>query len=121
MIAQPPLSATFAALGDATRLAIVQRLLAEGDCTVGEIAARCPISMPAVSRHLKVLERAGLIERRVSRQWRVCRARPEALKEVAGWVEQHRAFWSGALDRLDRLMARHELAERKKRGDRDER
>jgi len=109
-----PLSETFAALGDATRLAIVQRLLAEGDCTVSEIAARCPMSMPAVSRHLKVLERAGLIERRASRQWRVCRARPEALDRMAGWVEQQRAFWSQALDRLDRLMAEEEATDGKK-------
>ena len=111
MTATPPLSETFAALGDATRRAIVQQLLGQGECSVGEIAARHPISMPAVSRHLKVLERAGLIERRASRQWRVCRVRPEALRQVAGWVEEHRAFWTQALDRLDRLKGEQESAE----------
>lgn len=111
----PPLVEAFAALGDATRFAIVQRLLEEGECSVGDIAAHCPISMPAVSRHLKVLEQAGLIERRVVRQWRFCRARPEAFDQMAGWVERHRAFWNQALDRLDRLMAGEETEGKKGR------
>lgn len=98
------IATTFAALGDPTRLAIVERLLEAGECTVSEIAAPFPVSMPAISRHLKVLEQAGLVERRVARQWRVCRLRPDALKQVGDWIETHRVFWSGSLERLDRLM-----------------
>ncbi|HXK54928.1 MAG TPA: metalloregulator ArsR/SmtB family transcription factor [Hyphomicrobiales bacterium] len=103
---QPNLATTFAALGDPTRLAILQRLLAEGERTVGEIAKDCPMSLPAVSRHIQVLEKAGLIERRVRRQWRVCRARPQALEMVADWVEVQRAFWTASLDRLDEMLTR---------------
>jgi DNA-binding transcriptional ArsR family regulator len=92
----------FAALSDPHRLAMVERLIAEGDKTVGELAAPFAISSPAISRHIAVLEEAGLIERRVERQWRVCRARPEALQEVESWVEQQRRFWSAAMQRLER-------------------
>lgn len=101
---------TFAALGDPTRLAIVEQLLDEGECAVGDIASRFPISMPAVSRHLKVLERAGLIDRRADRQFRYCRVNLAALARMDGWVERHRAFWSGAFARLDRLMKEKEQA-----------
>jgi len=99
-----PLPAVFGALADPTRLAIVERLLSEGERTAGEIAAPFAMSKPAVSKHLKVLEDAGLIERRVDRQWRVCRARPEAIKSIDDWMNRYRAFWEVSLDRLGRLI-----------------
>jgi DNA-binding transcriptional ArsR family regulator len=94
------LSETFAALGDPTRLAIVARL-AEGDATVKELAAPFPISMPAISRHLKVLERAGLIARGRTAQLRPSRLQGAALKEVADWVAEYRSHWDESFDRLD--------------------
>ncbi|MDQ4060826.1 MAG: metalloregulator ArsR/SmtB family transcription factor [Pseudomonadota bacterium] len=100
----PPLAPLFAALADPTRLAIVERLLAEGERTVGELAAPFALSTPVVSRHLKALREAGLIETEVRRQWRVCRVRPEALAVIDDWLGRHRAFWSGSLDRLERLI-----------------
>jgi DNA-binding transcriptional ArsR family regulator len=93
------LSATFAALADPTRRAILERL-AQGETTVGELAQPFAISAPAISRHLRVLESAGLIERRVEAQWRPCCLRGEALREAAGWLERYRAFWEESLDRL---------------------
>src|SRR5215831_10114403 len=99
------LDAVFAALSDPTRRAIVERLAGGLELTVGDIAAPFDISSPAISRHLGVLERAGLIERRVDRQWRKIRARPEALLAVDGWVGQQRRFWTAALDRLEALAA----------------
>lgn len=93
------LSATFAALADPTRRAILARLV-KGDASVGELAAPFAISLPAVSKHLRVLERAALIERRVDAQWRVCHLRAEPLREVGDWVEHYRQFWEGGLDRL---------------------
>jgi DNA-binding transcriptional ArsR family regulator len=93
------IGATFAALADPTRRAIVARL-ARGDATVGELAAPFPISLPAISRHLRVLEDARLIERRVDAQWRRCRLRPEALREAARWIDDYRACWEGGLERL---------------------
>ena len=98
------LSNVFGALADPTRLAIVERLLNEGERTVGEIAEPFDMSMPAVSKHLGVLERAGVIERRVVRQWRVCRIRPEALRTIDEWVEHYRSFWDASLDRLAKLI-----------------
>lgn len=98
------LPAVFGALADPTRLAIVERLLSEGECTAGEIAEPFAMSKPAVSKHLKVLEDAGLIERRVDRQWRVCRARPEAIRTIDGWMNRYRAFWEVSLDRLGKLI-----------------
>jgi DNA-binding transcriptional ArsR family regulator len=95
------LSSVFAALSDPHRRAIVERLIAEGDKTVGELAAPFDISAPAISRHLAVLQSAGLIERRVERQWRVCHARPEALQALEDWVGRQRRFWSAALKRLE--------------------
>ena len=94
------LSLTLAALADPTRRAILARL-AEGEATVGELAAPFAMSLPAVSRHLKVLERAGLIARGREAQWRPCRLAPEPLGEVAGWLESYRRFWEASLDRLD--------------------
>jgi DNA-binding transcriptional ArsR family regulator len=104
----------FGALADPTRLAIVERLLAEGEHSAGEIAQPFAISKPAISKHLKVLEEAGLIERRVEKQWRVCRVRPEAIRAVDDWMERYRTFWEGAFERLDRLLAE---AERKETND----
>ena len=101
----PDLPALFGALADPHRLTIVETLAAEGEKTVGELCAPFEISAPAISRHLAVLESAGVIERRVNRQWRVCRIRPEALTAVEGWVETQRRFWNASLDRLERMLA----------------
>ena len=95
------LSETFAALGDPTRLAILERL-AEGDATVTELAVPFPVSLPAISRHLKVLERAGLITRGRAAQSRPSRLRVEALDEATTWLRARRELWDGRLDRLDR-------------------
>jgi DNA-binding transcriptional ArsR family regulator len=94
------LDSTYAALSDPTRRAILARL-ARGDATVGEIAAPFPISGPAISRHLKVLEQADLIARTRRGQQLVCRLNPQGLKSAQDWLEEMRAFWDGALDRLD--------------------
>jgi len=102
----PAVTDVFGALADPTRLAIVERLLKEGERSAGEIAAPFAISKPAISKHLRVLEDAGLIERRIDRQWRVCRVRPEAIRVIDDWMEQYRAFWDGSFDRLERLLAK---------------
>lgn len=94
------LSTTFAALADPTRRAILARL-ASGECSVTEIAEPFEISLPAVSKHLRVLEKAGLIARRREAQWRPCRIEAAPLKEVADWAERYRAIWEHRLDRLD--------------------
>jgi len=101
---QQQLSTVFGALADPTRLAIVERLLSEGERTVGEIADPFEMSMPAISKHLGVLEKAGVIERRVERQWRVCRIRPEALRSIDEWMEHYRSFWEASFDRLAKLI-----------------
>jgi DNA-binding transcriptional ArsR family regulator len=93
------LSTTLSALADPTRRAILARL-AGGEATVGELAQPFAMSLPAVSKHLKVLERAGLIARGRAAQWRPCRLEPEPLREVAGWVDDYRRFWDASLDRL---------------------
>jgi DNA-binding transcriptional ArsR family regulator len=109
-----PLSATFAALADPTRRAILARL-ALGETTVNELAEPFDISLPAVSKHLKVLERAGLIARGREAQWRPCRIEPEALKSVNEWLEEYRRLWEHRLDRLEDYL--HQLqAKDKKRG-----
>jgi DNA-binding transcriptional ArsR family regulator len=95
------LTETFAALGDPTRLAILERL-AEGDATVNELAAPFSVSLPAISRHLKVLERAGLITRGRTAQSRPSSLRVEALKEATMWMNARRELWEGRMDRLDR-------------------
>ena len=102
---RPSLENVFSALGDPTRRAIVERLLARGELSVGDIAAPFTISMPAISRHLQVLERAGLIERRIERQWRLIRVRHEALASVEAWVAKQRVHWNEALDRLEAIVA----------------
>jgi DNA-binding transcriptional ArsR family regulator len=93
----------FGALADPTRLAIIERLLSEGERTAGEIAEPFAMSKPAISKHLRVLQLAGLIERRVEKQWRLCRVRPEAIRTVDEWMQRYRAFWEGSFDRLERL------------------
>jgi len=94
------LSATFAALADPTRRAILARL-ALGESSVSDLAEPFDISLPAVSKHLKVLERAGLIARTREAQWRPCRIEPQALKGVDDWLEDYRRLWNERLDRLD--------------------
>jgi DNA-binding transcriptional ArsR family regulator len=94
------LSTTFAALADPTRRAILARL-ASGQASVTDIAEPFEMSMPAVSKHLKVLERAGLIARGREAQWRPCRLQAGPLKEVADWAEGYRRFWAESFDRLD--------------------
>jgi len=95
------LTETFAALGDPTRLAILERL-AEGDATVKELAEPFSVSLPAISRHLKVLERAGLITRARTAQSRPSSLRVDALKEATMWINARRELWEGRMDRLDR-------------------
>jgi DNA-binding transcriptional ArsR family regulator len=95
----------FAALADPTRRAIVERLVAAGELSVGEVAAPFAISGPAITRHLQVLELAGLIERRVERPWRYVRVRADALRPVESWVSRQRRHWTAALDRLEALAA----------------
>ena len=99
----PKLDQTFSALADPTRRAILARL-ARGDAAVGELAKPFAISLPAVSSHLRVLEEAQLIERRVNAQWRVCRLRPQQLREAADWFDDYRRFWEESLDRLAEVL-----------------
>src|SRR5438309_10043133 len=97
------LSTTFAALADPTRRAILARLTS-GETSVGDLAEPFDMSLPAVSKHLKVLERAGLITRGREAQWRPCRLAVAPLKEVADWITPYRAFWEESFDRLDELL-----------------
>lgn len=94
------LSRTFAALADPTRRALLARLSA-GEMSVTELAAPFDMSLPAVSKHLRVLERTGLIERSRAAQWRPCRLQAAPLKEAASWLEDYRRFWEESFDRLD--------------------
>jgi DNA-binding transcriptional ArsR family regulator len=97
------LSTTFAALADPTRRAILARLAA-GECSVSELARPFDMSMPAVSKHLRVLEQAGLISRRHEAQWRWCRIEAAPLQAVASWAEHYRRLWERRLDRLDQYL-----------------
>jgi DNA-binding transcriptional ArsR family regulator len=97
------LDRTFAALADPTRRAILGRL-ASGEASVGELAAPFEISLPAISKHLKVLERAGLIARTRERQWRPARLEAGPLRDVAEWIERYREFWEESYDRLDEYL-----------------
>ena len=97
------LSVTFAALGDPTRRAILERLAA-GEATVNELAEPFPITLQAVSKHLRVLERAGLIERGREAQLRPSRLRAQALGDAARWLERYRSFWTDSFDDLDRRL-----------------
>jgi DNA-binding transcriptional ArsR family regulator len=94
------LSLTFAALADPTRRAILARL-ASGEASVTDLAAPFKMTMPAITKHLKVLERAGLISRTRQAQWRPCRIEAQSLKEISDWVENYRRFWEQSFDRLD--------------------
>jgi DNA-binding transcriptional ArsR family regulator len=106
------LSTTYAALADPTRRAILARLAA-GEATVGELAEPFAMSLPAVSKHLKVLERAGLIARRRQAQWRPCRLEAGPLKDAAQWLDHYRRFWDESLDRLDDYLAELQSGDRK--------
>ena len=99
-----PLSSTFSALADPTRRAILARL-SQGEASVNELAEPFDMSLPAVSKHLKVLEKAGLITRSRSAQWRPCKLEAGPLEEVWGWVEAYRRFWEQSFDRLDEYLA----------------
>ena len=105
------LSKVFAALADPTRRDIVARLAA-GDATVGELAEPYDVTVQAVSKHLKVLERAGLIVRGRAAQWRPCRLEPAALKDVDDWIEQYRKFWEQSFDRLDAYLRELQATEK---------
>ena len=107
------LSVTLSALADPTRRAILARL-ARGEATVNEIAKPFDISLPAVSRHLKVLEAAGLISRGREAQWRPCRLEPRALKAVDNWLSRYRRFWTQSFDKMDAYLAELKAKEKRK-------
>lgn len=111
------LSTTFAALADPTRRAILARL-ASRELSVTEIAEPFAMSLPAVSKHLKVLERAGLIARGRDAQWRPCRLEARPLKDVAEWVEHYRRFWGASFDRLDDYLREMQKQKEEKRNGR---
>ena len=100
-----PLSATFAALADPTRRAILARV-STGETSVGELAAPFDMSLPAVSKHLKVLERAGLIVRGREAQWRPCKLQADPLKDAASWINEYRHHWENRLDALDEYLGK---------------
>ncbi len=108
-----PLSAKFAALADPTRRAILARL-AQGDASVNDLAAPFAMSLPAVSKHLKVLERAGLISRGREAQWRPCRLEAKALMPIDDWLAQYRAQWEASFDRLDAYLKSTQPLEKKR-------
>ena len=112
------LSSTFAALADPTRRAILARL-ATGECSVTDLAEPFDMSMPAVSKHLRVLEKAGLIARRREAQWRPCRLEAAPIREVAQWAERYRAIWEQRFDRLEAYL--HELKDKEKKHGRKQR
>ena len=108
-----PLSMTLAALADPTRRAILARL-SKGEATVNELAEPFDMALPSISRHLKVLEGAGLITRGRQAQWRPCKLESGPLKQVDGWLERYRKHWSGSFDKMDALLA--ELTRAPKKG-----
>src|SRR3954447_5337445 len=108
------LSTIFSALADPTRRAILARLT-DGEASVTDLAEPFQMSMPAVSKHLKVLERAGLIARGREAQWRPCRLNASPLKEAASWIEEYRRFWMPYIDALERHLDRMKLAEQAKK------
>jgi len=112
------LTATFAALADPTRRAILARL-SSGDASVTQLAAPFDISLPAVSKHLKVLERAHLIVRSRDAQWRPCQLQAQPLKDVADWVDHYREFWTTSFDRLDDYL--HQLKQKENKHARQQR
>lgn len=101
--ASDPMSVTLSALADPTRRAILARL-AGGEASVGELAAPFDISLPAISRHLKVLEEAGLVSRSRNAQWRPVQLQAAPLRDVAAWIEEYRRFWDEGFDKLDALI-----------------
>jgi DNA-binding transcriptional ArsR family regulator len=107
------LSVTLSALADPTRRAILARL-AKGETTVNEIAKPFDISLPAVSRHLKVLEAAGLISRGREAQWRPCRLETQSLKAVDNWLSRYRRFWTESFDKMDAYLAELKAKEKRK-------
>jgi DNA-binding transcriptional ArsR family regulator len=111
-MATDQLSTTFAALADPTRRAILARLVT-GECSVTELAEPFEMSLPAVSKHLQVLERAGLIVRGREAQWRPCRLEAGPIKEVAEWAERYRAIWEQRLDRLETYLQQLKAKEKK--------
>jgi DNA-binding transcriptional ArsR family regulator len=108
-----PLSTTFAALADPTRRAILARL-AVGESSVNQLAEPFDISLPAISRHLKVLENAGLITRGRDAQWRPCKLNPDRLKTVDDWLDDYRRFWEESFDRLDEYLQKLKANRNKK-------
>jgi DNA-binding transcriptional ArsR family regulator len=106
------LNATFAALADPTRRAILARL-ASGETSVSELAEPFAMSMPAISKHLKVLQRAGLIERGREAQWRPCRLAPAPLKDASDWLDSYRRFWEESFDRLEDFLRELQKKEKK--------
>jgi DNA-binding transcriptional ArsR family regulator len=112
MVNSDPLTATFAALADPTRRAILARLTSS-DATVTELARPFDISMPAISKHLKVLEHAGLIARSRDAQWRPCHLDAAPLKKIADWVDHYRRFWEDSFDRLDEYLTELKSKEKK--------
>ena len=117
-MATDSLSTIFAALADPTRRAILARLVS-GEASVTDLAEPFEMSMPAITKHLKVLERAGLIARGRDAQWRPCRLEASPLKEVADWLEHYRAFWEQSFDRLEDYLL--ELKQKEKKNDRKQR
>ena len=115
--AADPLTTTFAALADPTRRAILGRL-SRGEATVSELAAPFDLSLPAISKHLKVLQRAGLIEQGRQAQWRPCRLKPEPLRDASAWIGQYRRYWEEGFDRLDEYL--RELQAKEKEEERDD-
>ncbi len=107
------LSVTFAALADPTRRAILERLV-KGEASVGELAAPFAMSLPAISKHLKVLENAGLIARGRDEQWRPCLLTAGPLKDAVDWLEHYRPFWEQSFDRLDAYLRKIQRKEKKR-------
>lgn len=99
---------TFAALSDQTRLAVVERLMKQGELAAGDLVAQANMTAPAVSRHLKILREAGIIQQRVDGTKRFYSVQPEALKSISDWTISHRSFWEAGLDRLDALLAQEQ-------------
>ena len=103
-----PLPEIFAALSDPTRFAIIEQLLTEKTMTIGDLSQPFDMSAPAISRHIKILEEAGLIERRIEKQWRVCSLRRECFSSIEGWLRQYRDYWSANLDGLEKFLSETE-------------
>jgi DNA-binding transcriptional ArsR family regulator len=113
-----PLTTTFAALADPTRRAILSRLLI-GECSVSDLAEPFDMTLPAVSKHLRVLERAGLVAQRREAQWRHCRIEASPLREVVEWAESYRHLWEQRLDRLDLYLQKMQTMDLKQRTTKD--